>query len=188
MKERDLSQTLKKYNVPFNEWGKDNAKTFGHLLKEINDGESRIEMSEIGLLRVEEGVAVNLFYCDGERLLKLYEAEQRFKDGRIRKRNYPTSFGEKMGLGETPHQALKRAFSEELGIGFEDDTISKVKFNTEDRKPVISTSFPGLLTKRVIHVSDIELPEKYFNPDGYIEKQEDKTTVFKWKEIKNSHT
>lgn len=107
-----------------------------------------------------------------------------FTDGRIRKRDNPTSIGEKIKHGELPFQATRRALGEELGIDHTEDYIgADTSFNVQVREPVISNSYPGLLTKRTIYTLDTYLTKRDFRPEGYREVQEDKTSIFKWIEF-----
>lgn len=183
MNKNELEQYLNNYEIPIKKWGIGVSKTVNHLLNELNNGESIIEVSKEGLVRKEKGVALNIYYQDGKTLLKLFEIEQRFKDGRIKKRNLSTSIGEKMKPGENPVIATGRALTEELGIENPQKIIEDIKFITLENKPVASESFPGLFTQRKIHIADIYLSEEYYKQEGYIERQPDKTTIFEWKKV-----
>lgn len=183
MNKNELEKYLNNYKIPTKEWGVGASKTIGHLVKEINVGESIIEESGENLLRKEKGIAINLFYHDGKNLLKLFETKQIFKDGRTRERELATSVGEKMIPGETPIETVERAFKEELGIKISQRIIKDIKFVIADNEPVASKAFPGLLTKRLFYIADIFLPKKFYKPEGYIEKQSDKTTFFEWKKV-----
>lgn len=46
-----------------------------------------------------------------------------------------------------------------------------------------SSSYPGLIAFYTVHTFNTILGEQEFNPEGYIEEQEDKTTYFIWEEI-----
>lgn len=184
MNKNELEQSLLSRGVPIDSWGKDLSKTFAHLERELEDGESRLELSEKGLLRVEEGVGIDIFYIKKGRLYRLIETMQIFADGRTRTRENSTSIGEKMKPGELPFQTARRALKEELGIdGVENYIETAIFFNEEDRQSIVSNSYPGLLTKRKIHTLNIYLTENDFKPEGYRELQEDKTTIFEWREV-----
>jgi len=47
----------------------------------------------------------------------------------------------------------------------------------------MSMSYPNLLSKVSLFGFEVELNESQFDPNGYIEIQEDKKTYFKWENI-----
>ncbi len=44
-------------------------------------------------------------------------------------------------------------------------------------------SITPLLSIYIVHKFRIQLVDNQFNPNGYVEKQPDKTTYFMWKEV-----
>lgn len=181
MNKTELEQQLKSKGIPIEKWGVGESKTLENLLHELESGDSRLEEDpDLGVLRVEAGVGINVYFNEGKNSLVLVEDRQVFKDGRIRRRNLPTSIGEKMRPGESPLEAVSRAFSEELNIVAIGVIFS---IGEEDRQPVSSVSFPGLWTKRKIHVFDTTMPPEYFKPEGYVEEQEDKTNYYEWRVV-----
>lgn len=89
-----------------------------------------------------------------------------------------------MKPSETPFEAARRALKEELGIQISPELVSQsFVFFIEDRPPVISTSFPGLWTKRTLYISDFYLPSNCYQPEGYVENQSDKSTYFVWQRV-----
>lgn len=71
MNKNELEQTLLSAGVPINDWGKGKSKTLAHLANELRTGESRLEPSETGLVRIEKGVWLDIFYINQGRLYKL---------------------------------------------------------------------------------------------------------------------
>ncbi len=180
MNKSELEVYLTSHRVPVEEWGTRESKTLGHLLAELGSGESNLIESDTGeLIRAEIGVGINVYYIRGDTLLKLEEARQIFSDGRVRTRKLSTSIGEKVKPGEHPDEAALRTFQEELGIS----SVTLLNPTLEDRPPVISESFPGLVTKRRVHRYDVQMSDEDFREDGYIETQTDKTTFFVWEEV-----
>lgn len=173
MNKSELESLLKTYKIPFDTWGAGESKTISHLLQELNLEESTLIEGSDGIIRAETGVAIDVFYGK----LKLVEAKQVFSDGRERKRNLSTSVGEKIKPGENPLEAAARTMLEELGIV----GVAFTNYHFEEKSPVASTSFPGLLTKRSLHFFDTVLSDLQFKSEGYIEKQPDKTNYFVWK-------
>lgn len=77
--------------------------------------------------------------------------------------------------------AVQRGIKEELGF---DITESQISDNGNNRKVMDSMSYPGLNSIIDLFKFTVKLNDKQYNPDGYIENQEDKSTYFKW--VKNS--
>lgn len=166
-------ETLKEYlllsGVPVELWGKDGAKTISHLVEELRVGECNLN----GPVRTVQSVAVDVL-CNG---MRLREREQIFKDGRVRQRTLPWgSVGEKLRPGETPNAGLWRALCEELDI----HDLSPYRYKGEAHLVSISSSYPGLLSKNTQTRYVLYLRKPYFKPEGYVERQRDKTTYFDW--------
>ncbi len=175
---RNLEKYLLDFNIPLDQWGKGYAKTLDHLLSEIQSGECKIIEEGNTLLREIEFVMCEIFYYEGETLLKLIEEKQVFNGGRTRIRDKESSVSEKMIIGEDPIESLIRGIEEELGISIEESQIQPEK---GIEKIEVSQSFPGLMTKYNGHNFTCFLNESQYNPKGYIEIQKDKRTYFIWK-------
>jgi len=181
MTQEKLIEFLKAGNVSINEWGKGEAKTIEHLLEEINSGEAEISYKDGKILRIAYGAVLDVYYRDGNRILKLKELKQVFKDGRERSRSLDVSIGEKMKPDEHSLDAVNRALREELQIT---EKLYLVAMPLVVKGPVPSVSFPGLLTKYIMHAWYVYLPKHLYKPEGYIEEQSDKTNYFVWEEVK----
>jgi hypothetical protein len=72
-----------------------------------------------------------------------------------------------------------RGIKEELGI---EGDLSLREIGIEE-ETTDSPSYPGLKSHHIYHNFEVSLNDQQFNPDGYIEDQEDKTTYFIWEEI-----
>ncbi|HJZ04801.1 hypothetical protein A2634_00945 [Candidatus Amesbacteria bacterium RIFCSPHIGHO2_01_FULL_48_32] len=175
----ELKEFLNSRKIPYEEWGTGESKTLAHLLTEIRSGEVKIEDSGKKVLRSVKGVGINVFFSQGQGVLKLVEEKQVFSDGRERRRSLSTSIGEKMRPGELPDEAAIRTLKEELGI------IGVALFNTgvEDREQILSTSYPGLWSKYKVYIYETRLSPYHFRPEGYVEVQDDKTSYFIWQPI-----
>lgn len=110
--------------------------------------------------------------------MQLFEDRQEFKDGRVRRRGL-VGLSEKMKPDENPLLSAKRALAEELSFNSAGD-IDDLGIERVDQQ---SPSYPGLPTEYLIHNMKTELPANAYNPEGYVEKQSDKSTFFIWKEI-----
>lgn len=173
----DLESKLKEFNVPIEDWNKGQAKSVKHLLSEIESNECHIEDRGGYLVRYLEFVGVRVFYKKGEEILYLKEDRQEFNDGRIRRREMPSSVSEKMKFGENAQLSAVRGIKEELGIVVSPNQLIKQR-DLSYRGG--SLSYPGLTSKYKGHQFTCYLNESQFNPEGYIEKQEDKSTFFIW--------
>lgn len=169
----ELTKLLQLHGIPIEQFGVGEAKTIRHLAKEILEGETTLEV-----MRKIVGVQLQVeCIVDGVKF-QLVEDRQEFADGRERRRGL-AGLSEKMKPGEDPVASAKRALAEELGI--QDETKIESLGIREEIKT--SPSYPGLTTKYLLFEMLTQLPESAFNPDGYVEHQEDKSTYFVWQEV-----
>lgn len=176
--------TLKSHKIPIDTWGTGKAKTVDHLVKEVVEGEAVLTTTESGeLVRQISVIGMDVFHkgADGK-TYKLVEDKQIFKDGRERRRELPTSMGEKLQPGEDLNAAAVRAVREELGVEG-DIPVEHLQTTSKIRE---SNSYPGLNGEYVIHDFSSELSDEQFKPEGYIERQPDKDVYFVWKEIQDN--
>lgn len=171
---KNLEDYLLKFNIPINEWGKGNAKTLNHLLKEIIRGETKLVVENNNLIREVSALSIIVTYND----LKLIEDHQEFNDGRIRKRKMEASVAEKIDKDDKNLiNAVKRGIKEELEISINENQISKLEDTSKFRE---SMSYPGIMSRVVLFRFHVELNDDQFRSDGYTEVQDDKKTIFKW--------
>lgn len=176
-----LINLLKKYDVPVEYWGTGKSKTIEHLLKEIEEKECSVVEQDNNLTRYIEFVGIKIYYTDeNDQRWFLKEEKQEFNDGRIRRRNIPSSVSEKMKFGEDSSLSAIRGIEEELGVKINQSQLSK---HSDLRYDGGSVSYPGLDTKYKGHRFICNFNDNQFNPNGYIEVQRDKRTFFLWKKI-----
>lgn len=177
-----FTKYLEFYAIEIHRWGINSAKTIQHLIKELNEEESVLCENDDGLLIRQLNVVTALIYfetSDGTQHI-LREENQVFGDGRMRQReNKDSSVSEKMKPNENPEDAIKRGIQEELNIQGE---LIVTKYETTT-KTNYTDSYPTLLSQYNIHRYRVHLSKEQFNADGYIEKQQDKTTTFVWSKI-----
>jgi hypothetical protein len=174
---------LESAGLPLQDWGQGSSKTVGHLLAEVRDGESLISVGRNGEIRREVdvvGVDVLHVTAGGDVYLlredrQVYKKEYQ-KDKRVRQRNLSTSLGEKIKLGEDPVDAANRSLSEELGVA-ETTGLYSLGFQ-ETIDP--TDSYPGLVSQKTLHLFVAQIPAESFVPEGYVEKQGDKTNYYLW--------
>ena len=169
--------TLHSHGIDPTTWGTGGYKTLRHLNAELAAGEATLISENGRLVRFTRilGLDVCCDTPDGIRILQ--ETHQDFKDGRTRSRALPTSLGEKLTPDEDEVTGVERAIVEELGIN-KVMTINKVGDETRERP---SPSYPGILTRSVIHTYVALIDPSEYNPAGYVEHQSDKSTYFKWR-------
>ena len=179
---QDLIKKLSDAGIDPSIWGQGKAKTVEDLLQEVNDGEIELISTPDGtLVRKVPVVTVDVMYTDAlGRHYKLVESRQVFTDGRERHRDRNTSVAEKLKVGENVAEAALRGVQEELGISGEIQLTEDGREITELDSP----SFPDLRSQYEIFKFSAELTPGQYKPEGYIERQPDKSTYFEWEEVK----
>lgn len=176
---QELRTILSHYGVDMTYWGEGPHKNEMDLLREINEGESVLSVTDQGTLqRKVDSAAVDVFYKeDGDRLYHLVEDRQVFSDGRERRRPHLIeSVSEKRkGLDELLSTA-ERALREELGIEGEIE-ISQVGRVIHGRE---AKSYPGLYTLYDVLQFRVFLSPDQFREEGYVEELNGLTTYFVW--------
>lgn len=176
----DLMNYLTKFNVDFSSWGTGKSKTINELFDEIVNKDCRLEEHSEYLIRLIEFVGVKIYYRKGEDVWFLKEDRQEFNDGRVRRRNLPSSVAEKMISGESPIVAAIRGIKEELGVEISSSQLTKkrdINYNGS------SMSYPGLRTKYKGYGFTCFFTDAEFKESGYVEIQNTKKTYFKWVKI-----
>ncbi len=176
----NLKELLNGYNIPIELWGTGKSKTINNLLDELDNDECSLEEKDNKLTRYIEFVGIKIYYIKDDERFILKEDRQEFNDGRVRRRDMPSSVSEKMVFGEDPVIAAIRGIREELGVKIEAHQLTKrsnLNYNGG------SLSYPGLDTKYKGHKFICNLIDDQFNPSGYVEIQKDKKTFFIWEKL-----
>ncbi len=178
MEAERLRALLIEHDIPLHLWGTGNAKTFDHLVREISLGEGRLEEECGELVYHCRGAGIHVYYHHPEKGdLVLKEDRQVFADGRVVRREFSASIGEKLRPNEKPPQAAYRAHKEELGI---DEHLELIPGRSYKRGPSPSRAYPGLLIVTFTHLFSVWLPERHYRAEGYVEHQSDKSSYFIW--------
>jgi hypothetical protein len=179
-----LADLLDNAGIDTSMWGTGSAKTVAHLLKEIRDGESQVTFdSEEGVSRRVRVAWIDVLFLDEHgNVFQLTEDRQEYHDGRMRKRQLPSSLGEKFKPGENPDAAAVRALHEELGI----TTCESLHALGQEQELYTPDSYPGLATHYETYSFVAVLNEPSFNPAGYIETQTDKTNYYTWQTVRTA--
>jgi len=172
--QKELAGYLDSFGIETENWGKDSAKTIGHLAEEINEGEAVLLEEKGQVIRQIQIAGVDVFYQN----CRLYEDRQEFSDGRTRKRTLTHSLSEKFKGDESREDAAKRALREELGIGGK----INIKETGEKIETKDSLSYPGLKTRYIVCEFEAFLSPEQFSADGYVECGGGKKNYFLWKE------
>ena len=170
----ELRALLDMHNIPTELWGTNSAKTLRHLLTEVEKGESILTVDNEGnLIRKVALVSIIVRYDK----FTLKEYKQVFNDGRKRQRNIK-GISEKLKPDETPVQAMYRGMHEELGIDRRHFRQKGGFMRTQETRD--SSSYPGLTCVYIIYKGMVEIDSTVFRRGGYMERQSDKVTYFKW--------
>jgi hypothetical protein len=182
MNENNLRELLTSSGIDISVWGTGQAKTLTHLQKEIDNGETELIAEKSGTLlrRVSVGGADIYYQSPHGKKYRLKEDRQVFSDGRERRRDLGQAVSEKMKTDEKPRNAIIRGIKEELGI--KGNIILTETGKAE--KILISPSYPGLKSQYIQHKFQAMLSDDQFNPEGYVETQDDLCTYFVWCEVK----
>lgn len=187
----ELRTTLEKFQINYLLW-LSGRKNTGHLLKEIEDGETElVQNPEHGLVRQTHVATIEVLFRDeqGDEFI-LTEDRQVWRDKkdaegnqRIDRRGY-THLSEKVSVQEvlpdgsiTP-EAINRALQEELAVN-EYSQLSNLGVVAEVKD---SSSFPGLKTKYILHKYRVVLPPSEFKTE-YVEEGKEKSTYFVWQPV-----
>lgn len=179
----EWEKKLRETGVPLDVWGKGKAKTLSYLMGEISRGSAVMYFDdERGIwIRKLKAVEVEVFYESPEGVTYfLKEDRQIFKDGRERRRGF-TWVAEKLEVREDFLSTSARAVEEELHLTPPFAAGPRLlKFKEFERE---SDSYPGLVTEYSIGCFEVYLTPEQFNPEGYVEEQEELTTFFVWEEM-----
>jgi hypothetical protein len=113
----------------------------------------------------------------------LVEKRQVFANGGVRKRSKKRTSSEKMLPDEKPRHAALRALKEELGVvGVDPTALIKLTYRRDTQ--TVSDSYPGLVSIHHGPRFKWDMPHKWYERAGYNEVQPDKTTEFRWQQMR----
>jgi len=178
-----LREFLNLHGVDTSSWGTGIFKSIETLVGDVNDGEIEIIIGKNGKAEaVLETCSADIYYKkeNGE-IWKIRETKQVMKNGEIKELTHKESIRGKCKKLERPEDAIKREIEEEIGVP--PSGYGNLQFLEVRNFSGMSTSFPGLLGHYTQHCFETYLKKEYFKPEGYIEKQPDKTVYFEWEKI-----
>ena len=175
-----LKKFLMGHGIPVDQWGTGNAKTLEQLFQETEEGETALDTKDGILVRTVRILTAWVYHqvMPTGRLF-LVEDRQELSDGRVRRRgDFGGSITEKMKKDEVADLlALGRAMKEELGFA----GAKWVSYMGTILKVGDSFSYPGLPTMSVQTRFEVMILPDDFRPEGYVETQDDKRTIFLWR-------
>ena len=152
-----VERLLTSYGVDTGKFGQGTAKTLSQLLKEIEDKESTLDIINGQIVRSVSVISAILKRRDGKVLV---EQSQHFYPTATREEYYRSRLMplcEKIKSNEDVHSALKRALDEELGIKLVEVNLITCSTIIEES---YSNSYPGLLTRYIVHNCLCEITEE----------------------------
>jgi|LakMenEpi03Aug12_release.lakeMendotaPanAssembly.Ray.scaffolds.fasta_scaffold769694_1 hypothetical protein len=167
-----MIETLK-LTLPLEKYGIGQAKLFDRLIEEIEQGETQIIFADNQPIRLIQVARIYIF-CNKKQLV---ESKQLIKGQGERIRNI-RCISEKFKLNESAINAACRGIKEELGICINSSDLELFGKKSEEKE---SPSYPGLTTRYAFYDFRWDMPEEYFNPDGYVADEGDCVTYFEWK-------
>ena len=136
----ELKTLLLESNIDLKKWSHTlGKKTIEELNKELENGESTLEIIDNKLVRVVKIASIQVQVKLGDKIFNLVEDKQIFFTGAVRKRGLK-SLSEKTKKNETPEITAQRALREEIGLEINKGLI----FEEETQKIQKSPSYPGL--------------------------------------------
>lgn len=182
--ESDLSRFLWSNDVSTSEWGTGATKTLGHLVDELNAGESTIHVDDSQrVCRHVRAVDIDVLSTRVDGAVEyLYEARQVFADGTERVRDRDSSIAEKFAADEVADTAAWRGIKEEIGLGRRDVRgLYRTKKSLKIEQS--SESYPGVKSLYLLVGYAAMLTPSAYRPEGYEEVTEEKTTYFEWRDL-----
>ena len=184
MDEAALLGLLARHHIPVEQWGKGQAKTVGHLLREVAAGQSILRELDGELVREVHVLWADVMHVAGDGgVFLLREAYQELiddSDRRIRTRTLPASIGEKIVPGEDPGEAAARALRKKLDI---ESFVARYELTTSERLQP-ADSYPGLnCLYRDMQTVLLLVGDEHFRPEGYVGEQPGKNSYFVWTEL-----
>lgn len=175
----DMSATkqLLQRHVDFTRFGIGSAKKLTDLLEEVEKGETILLEENGRLVRQVSVVTINVFVDVNGDLYRLVEDRQVFDDGRLRRRNLPSSISEKLHRDEDVLIAISRALKEEIGVS-EFTILTSAPSTSVEKKE--SSSYPGIVSYYALTKMDVLIALSEYKAEGYQETENDLTTYFVW--------
>ena len=203
MTKDELVALLERYRIPYKTWLKHSGKSIEHLLVELEKGEAKLVEKQLPtrrgskkLVREIRTVLVRIYIDldrDGRIVRHTLEELKRRKDGQWHRRKVQqASISEKMLPEETVHQAILRAFAEELGLARTDTGASitladlvTLQFHTlpKSRSFDKSGSFPGLYNENRLEFATWVMPKVFYRPEYREHRNGTLTSFFRWHDV-----
>lgn len=186
---RKILEMLDEHHVPWKLWGAP-----GTTSRTLNDFFTYHEKDRLYLRNGKNGSSgkfiidvhaaiVIVMHRFNRKWLELYEDCQVF-DGNPT----PLVRGNFNGIAETARrtetvpEAARRCLAEELKFADPAKYELSECLRVEDREPIPSEKWPGVWASYHRHIFECTISRSLFRPDGYVERERNRTIYFKWKE------
>jgi hypothetical protein len=171
----ELIELLNSFNIDYSNW----VKPVTTLFDEIQNNDCYLDIVDGELRRFVDVMKIHCYYTKDNKQYLLKEEKQVFKDGKVRSRNH-YHVAEKIQKGEFLLAAAVRALKEELQV-----TVDSTKFIHNANMDTVNSananpSYSGLVSVYHTFNFTMDFDDDQYNPDGYQEVQESKTTYFVW--------
>lgn len=170
----------KRAEIPWEKWGKGDAKGIFELAREIRNGETVLSIGKNGeLQRTVDKARVIVTHKDKI----LVEKEQIYNNGRVRKRGR-SYVSEKRKPGQTFTDTAVRGLEEELVLPIDKKRLLKGK---KKKRTAPSTTYPGIKEIKKTKEFALVLTDAEFagRKNGHTEVQANKKVIFEWQKIKS---
>jgi hypothetical protein len=178
----EVVHTLRKHNVSMQDWGTKSHRSLDDLVHYMTHDRLHFRngSSTSAVIDVHAVIAV-ILYRSRNGYLELYEDRQVFPDGSVLERKGFNGIAETLKRSESLRDGVRRCLAEE--ISFRDPLAYRLSecMAVELRDPVPSEKWPGITAVYHRYIFECKIPQKLYRPDGYVEKDGNRTIFFKWK-------
>lgn len=182
MNRTEIISMLDRHKVPWHTWGTGTSRTLEALCDYHEKDQLHFRNNTSPSIIIEVQVAVVLVtHKFNRRWVELFEDRQVFDNGEVLQRLNFNGLGETVRRNEGFREAAARCLQEELSFNNPRHYQLSERVRTEKRDPVPSEKWPGLMAAYHRHVFECVISRKIYRPDGYQERDGDRTIHFKWK-------
>ena len=178
-----LKLLLNTYNINYANWGKNGqTKSINNLFKELQTGDSILNVEEGNLIRKSTSLWIDVFRNETLSHV-LHEKKQFLLNGKVKLRNENHPVTEKQMRNEGIMDTLQRGLNEELGLT---RSMYKIKQNTHTQiNKTNSKSYPGLKAVYKKHFKKIillpnKMPEMFKQNNFITQNSNGKKILWKW--------
>lgn len=195
MSRQDIAHMLDDHEVPWREsWGKPPVRSFEDFCGYheecrfyFRNGTSGSNNGHPAKLTIDVHALVALvYYCERrwrkQKWWELYEEKQVFDDGTLIVRSNFNGIAETMKRGMTERDEAMRLLGEETPFKNPSKYELGDCLGVEHRSPIVSEKWPPHVWAAYHrHMFECVISRELYDPDGYMEREGDRTIYFKWR-------